>query len=307
MRNLWFALIVLCLPISVATANERVAGLEAGVGHYVLEDPATQQDVSVYYYQPSNYTPQTPVVLVLHGLRRDADEYRDSWAEHAEREGLMVLVPQFSAKAYPGGNGYNLGNVFKATSAEETRGFTLLDEMNPPEQWVFTLIERVFTDYRSHRSVNDHDTYYLYGHGAGAQVAHRFAMFMPESHAAEIIVGAAGWYTMPDASIEWPYGIGSVPVLDRAAMSAFLAKPMVLLAGGADTATLHTVMRKTPQTNAQGETRVERTRYYYEFGRHQAQRLNTAFNWKHWVMPGVTHSPSQMTPFAARYIATRAR
>ncbi|CAM3603764.1 hypothetical protein EI168_07545 [Halomonas sp. FME1] len=307
MRILWFALMVLCLPLSTVAANERVASLEAGAGRYVFEDLATRQEVGVYYYQPSNYTSDTPIVLILHGLRRNAKEYRDNWAELAEREGLMVLVPRFSAQAYPGGNGFNLGNVFKAGSAEQARGFTQLEEMNPPDQWVFTLVERVFADFRTHRSHSNRETYYLYGHGAGAQVAHRFAMFMPESNVEEIIVGAAGWYTMPDETIAWPYGTGGVPMLNATAREAFFSQPMLLLAGGADTATLHTVMRQTPETNAQGATRVDRTRHYFEFGERQARSLNTTFNWRHWVLPGVTHSPSQMTPFAARYIASRAR
>ncbi|QEM83402.1 hypothetical protein [Halomonas binhaiensis] len=307
MRMLWFALAVLCLPLSPVHANERVTGLDAGSGHYEFDDPATQQKISVYYYQPSRYDADMPIVLVLHGLRRDAEAYRDSWVEFAEREGLMILAPRFSSDTYPGGNGFNLGNVFQATSAEESRGFIQPEQMNPPELWVFTLIERVFADFRTHRSTNRHETYYLYGHGAGAQVAHRFAMFMPESHAEEIIIGAAGWYTMPDETIEWPYGIRGVPMLDTSAIKAYLAQPMLLLAGGADTATLHTVMRQTSLANAQGATRVERTRHYFEFARSRAQRLGTAFNWKHWVMPGVTHSPDQMTAFAARYIALRAR
>lgn len=307
MRIPWFALVALCLSLSTATAGEHMTGLAAGAGHYMFEDPATDQSVRVYYYQPRRYTAETPVVLVLHGLRRDAEDYRDNWAELAEREGLMVLVPRFSTEAYPGGNGYNLGNVFHATSAEENRGFIRPEQINPPERWAFTLIERVFADFRRNHSNTLRQTYYLYGHGAGAQVAHRFAMFMSESHAEEIIVGAAGWYTMPDETLEWPYGTGGVPVLDSTAIRAFLAQPILLLAGGADTATLHTVMRQTPQANDQGVTRVERTRHYYEFAEHRARRLNTAFNWRHWVMPGVTHSPDQMTPFAARYIAARAR
>lgn len=307
MRTLWFVLMVLCAPLSMAAAQQPAMGLETGAGSYRFDDSATGRDVQVYYYQPENYTTDTPVVMVLHGLRRDAQEYRNSWAEYAEKEGLMVLVPRFSAQDYPGGNGFNLGNVFNATTPEETRGFTRAAELNPPEQWVFTLIERVFDDFKAHRNINQHDTYYLYGHGAGAQVAQRFAMFMPDSQVAEIIVGAAGWYTMPDASIEWPYGTGGVTPLDASALHAFYAQPILLLAGGADTATLHTVMRQTPETNAQGATRVERTRFYYEFAQRQARQQNTAFNWRYWELPGVTHRPSQMTPFAARYIALKAR
>ncbi|ALM51080.1 hypothetical protein [Halomonas huangheensis] len=303
--RIWFAMMLLCLPLAVEGADEHTS-LVQGAGHYLFHDPVTQQSVTVYYYQPHNYSAETPVVLVLHGLRRDAREYRDSWAEYAEREGLMVLAPRFSAEVYPGGNGYNLGNVFQATSTQEIRGRTRPQEINPPENWAFTLVERLFTDFRMH-SPQGPTTYYLYGHGAGAQFAHRFAMFMPDSQAQEIIVAAAGWYTMPDPSIEWPYGTGGVPMMDPEAIKSFLAQPLLLLAGGADTTTLHTVMRQTPEANAQGVNRVERTRNYYAFAERQARDAKLEFNWRQWVMPGVTHSPEQMTPFAARYIALQAR
>src|SRR5690606_34766550 len=48
---------------------------------------------------------------------------------------------------------------------------------------------------------------HLFGYSGGAQFAHRFAMLHPERTAAAV-VGAAGWYTFPDASLPYPLGIG---------------------------------------------------------------------------------------------------
>lgn len=300
-------LMVLLLPMQASYAVTPDSGLPVGAGEYQYQDPATHESVKVYYYKPHAYTRNTPVVFVLHGLRRNAREYRDSWVKFAERHGLMILAPRFSRDPYPGANGFNLGNVFEATTRLELIGRALPERINPQSQWAFTLIERLFTDFKANRDTNDNPTYYLYGHGAGAQFAHRFALFMPETRAEEIIVGASGWYTMPDKSIEWPYGTGGVPVVDQDTIKWFLARPLLLLAGGADTATISTVMRKTPQAQAQGKNRVARTRHYFEFARQLAQELNTPFNWQLWVIPGVTHSPDQMTPFAAHYIEARSQ
>ncbi|MES1926038.1 hypothetical protein [Salinisphaera sp. T31B1] len=304
MKRVLYALL-LCLTAPWALAASA-GGLATGAGQYQYQDPATQRPVTVYYYKPAGYRPDTPVVFVMHGLRRNAAEYRDSWAGYAEQNGLMVLVPLFTRDPYRGAAGYNLGNVFHPTNSLEARGRAKPERLNPRPLWAFTLVERLFTDFKAQREVNDNPRYYLYGHGAGAQFAHRFALFMPNAHAEQIIVANSGWYTMPDASIEWPYGIGGVPFIDQAMLKSFYGQHVLLLSGGADTATSNTVMRQNRFTNAQGPHRLARAKNYYAFARDRAAALNTPFNWQQWTVPGVGHSDSQMAPFAARYIATMA-
>lgn len=306
MRRLWplFWLLLAWLPLLPVQAAPT---LHDGAGQYVFHDTATDRDVTVYYYKPRAYSPDTPVVFVMHGLRRNAAEYRDSWSRYAEQNGLMVLVPLFKRDPYRGSNGYNLGNVFHANTHLQAIGRAKSDQMNPRSLWAFTLIERLFSDFKARRVDNNNARYYLYGHGAGAQFAHRFAMFMPKARVKQIIVANAGWYTMPDRSIEWPYGLGGVPVVDDAMLKAFFAKHVLLLSGGADTRTHNTVMRQTRQAEAQGPTRVARSRHYIDFARSRAKQMNTPCHWQRWVVPGVTHSDAQMAPFAARYIAAMAK
>lgn len=304
MRRLLF-LVLLLTPAAWALAA-TASGLGAGAGQYQYADPATNHPVTVYYYKPRAYTASTPVVFVLHGLRRNAAEYRDSWASYAEQNNLMVLVPLFTRDPYRGAAGYNLGNVFHPTTSLEARGRAKPDELNDRSHWAFTLIERLFADFKTQREVNNNPRYTLYGHGAGAQFAHRFALFMPEAHAEQVIVANSGWYTMPDASIEWPYGTGGVPVVDDELLKSFYAQHMLLLSGGADTATTNTVMRQNRYTNAQGKHRLARAQNYYAVAKANAAAMNTPFHWQQWTVPGVGHSDSQMAPFAARYIATMA-
>lgn len=297
-------LVLSWMALSVAQAAPAI---HEGAGQYVFHDAATDRDVTIYYYKPRHYTPDTPVVFVMHGLRRNAAEYRNSWSRYAEQNGLMVLVPLFKRDPYRGSNGYNLGNIFHATTHQQAIGRAKPDEANPRSLWAFTLIERLFSDFKAARADNHSSGYYLYGHGAGAQFAHRFAMFMPKARVKQIIVANSGWYTMPDTSIEWPYGLGGVPMVNDAMLKAFFAKHVLLLSGGADTRTHNTVMRQSPQANAQGPTRLARSRHYIDFARARAKQMNTPFNWQRWVVPGVTHSDAQMAPFAARYIAAMAQ
>ena len=306
-----FVMLLLSAPWAWAAsaggqAHNSTSGLTAGAGQYQFQDPATDHPVTVYYYKPNGYTADTPIVFVLHGLRRNAAEYRDSWAGYAEQNNLMVLVPLFTRDPYRGAAGYNLGNVFHPTNSLEARGRAKPDELNARSLWAFTLVERLFADFEAQREINNNPRYYLYGHGAGAQFAHRFALFMPEAHVEQIIVANSGWYTMPDGSIEWPYGTGGVPIVDDALLKSFYAQHMLLLSGGADTATRNTVMRQNRFTNAQGPHRLARANNYFAFAKQRAAAMGAPFNWQQWTVPGVGHSDSQMAPFAARYIATLA-
>jgi len=304
MRRLWtMALLLMMAPWALAGTSGPLA---SGAGQYQYDDPATDKPVTVYYYKPAAYTAHTPVVFVLHGLRRNAAEYRDSWAGYAEQNNLMVLVPLFSRDPYRGAAGYNLGNVFHPTNSLEARGRALPEQLNPRSLWAFSLIERLFTDFETQRDNNDSPRYFLYGHGAGAQFAHRFALFMPDARVEQIIVANSGWYTMPNETIEWPYGIGGVSIVDPALLDAFYGQHMLLLSGGADTATRNTVMRQNVHTDAQGPHRLARAKHYFAVGQDNAAARGVAFNWQQWTVPGVGHSDTQMAPFAARYIATMA-
>ncbi|MES1937390.1 hypothetical protein [Salinisphaera hydrothermalis] len=299
-RLLVFVLFLLAASAAFAGAAHE---LPAGAGQYVYHDTATDKNITVFYYKPRNYKPDMPVVFVLHGLRRNAAEYRDSWIGPAEQNGLMVLVPLFKRDPYRGSNGYNLGNVFHATTHREAIGRAKPDTLNPKSLWAFTLVGRVFDDFRHNRQTTERTSYDLYGHGAGAQFAHRFAMFMPQARVDHIIVGAAGWYTVPDRQVNWPYGIADVPQITDADLKTYLGRHVLILIGGADNRRRNTIMRQNRYANAQGDTRVARSLYEFQYAKRLAKRLDTPFNWQRWVIPGVTHTPAQMTPFAASYFA----
>ena len=49
--------------------------------------------------------------------------------------------------------------------------------------------------------------YNAWGHSGGAQFLHRFALFVPNSKLGVGVCSNAGWYTVPETGVDYPYGI----------------------------------------------------------------------------------------------------
>lgn len=246
----------------------------------------------VWYQLPDKVTPDTPVVIVMHGVNRDADRYRDEWAGIARTYRLIVIVPEFSRADFPGAGGYNTGY------------FTAADGTPRPRQlWSFAAIEPLFDAVRA-RFGTAVERYTLYGHSAGAQFVHRFVMFMPEARIAQAITANAGWYTMPDPATPFPYGTKGAPV-GEAALQAALGKPITVLLGTADTDTADPDLRTTPEANRQGPHRLARGQAFFAAARTRAKEWAVPFGWRIAFVPDVGHSNRLMAEAAARLIAAR--
>ena len=156
----------------------------------------------VFATRPAGLAADRPVVFVMHGTGRNADEYRDQWHDLAEQYNFLLLVPEFSDADFPGSESYNLGNVF------DDDGKT-----NPRSEWSYSAIEKIFDDARSRFGMSA-GNYSIYGHSAGAQFVHRFIFHVPDARVDQIVAANAGWYTMPDFNVAFPYGLQGA-VVDR--------------------------------------------------------------------------------------------
>ena len=288
---------IIVVLIALFAAGAARAELAAGAGEYEFRNPDTGQAVHVYYYKPEGYTANTPVVVLLHGIKRNAETYRDGWTDIARQNNLMVLAPHFTRETYPGANGYNLGNVFHAESHEEITGKATPTQKNPPEQWSFSLPDAVYADFVRRESTAQRG-YTLYGHGAGAQFAHRYGLFRPQSLACRIIAANPGWYTYPDTAVDWPYGLRGVPGVTDQQINAYLAVPLTLMLGDDDVQAAG-VMRKTDNAEAQGPNRKARGERFYAYGRQLAKQHDTSFAWQLVHVAGAGHSNDQMAAAAA--------
>ncbi|NJM25702.1 MAG: alpha/beta hydrolase, partial [Bacteroidia bacterium] len=197
-----------------------------------------------FVFRPENAADDAPVIFVMHGVKRDADRYFAEWRPLASRYGFVIVVPEFPTSEFPGADSYNLGGVVDESGAVTER-----------DLWAFSAIEPMFDAARSRLGLSS-ERYVLYGHSAGAQFAHRFALFAAGPRARMVISANAGWYTFPETGA-WPYGPHGLPagVYDPAKA---IAAPLVVLAGEADVNPNHPSLRRSPEANAQGKTRFER-------------------------------------------------
>jgi poly(3-hydroxybutyrate) depolymerase len=246
--------------------------------------------VPVRSYVPVMRDASTPIVIVMHGASRDAPRYYEDWKALAEARGFIVVVPYLSEQLFPGSAAYNLGNVFDPDTgkqrAEKSRTFALIEPLFD------AVVERV-------RGAQEQ--YVLYGHSAGSQFVHRYMYYVPEARASKFIAANAGWYTMPDFNIEFPYGLGSSGI-EPEALPLILAMPLVLLQGRADTDVNADKLRKTPEAVRQGPNRLARGLTMYRLGKARAEELGTEFNWQLKIVDDVDHDNARMAAAAATLI-----
>ncbi len=277
MRTRSSALPLLAAALLLLASTAR-ATLPPGPSRF--EMTVHDKTLPVWCYVPDNATPGTPILIVMHGVKRDADRYRDEWAPHAKEYGFVVAAPEFSQKDFPGDDGYTLGKK-KAGSS-------------------FSFIEPVFAAVKK-ATGNTSGRYYLYGHSAGAQFVHRFLYFTPEAHVIRAVAANAGWWTMPDNSIDFPYGLRGSQ-LDATDLKSMLQSPLVVLLGTADTDPNHPNLRRTAQAMAQGPHRFARGHTFFASGQRAAKELGIPLAWQLGTAPGIDHNDAGMSGYAVHWL-----
>ena len=243
--------------------------------------------VTVWYFVPAGATSDTPVVFVMHGVSRNAEDYLADWIPYAQRQVFLVVVPEFSEKGFPGAEGYAYGNTVDKAGRPVAR-----------EQWSFSMIEPAFDAVRD-KLGNYSERYSIYGHSAGAQFVQRFIYFVPRARVLRAVCANAGWYMLPDLDVAFPYGLKNTEVSDADLRHA-LGLPMVVLLGTADVDPHHPQLRHTPESEAQGAYRFARGKFFFARGEEVARTLGTPFGWRLAEAPGIAHSDRGMAPFAVR-------
>jgi len=200
----------------------------------------------VKIYRPDDAGPETKIMVVMHGNSRDVDRYYSDWKALGEKLGLIVVVPEFSTRDFKGSARYNLGHVFEANSRKQ----------RPKELWTFSAIEPMF-DEVVERVGGEQKTYMIYGHSAGSQFVHRYLYYVPEARVSRYFAANAGWYTLPAAEFDYPYGLPQSG-LDDTSLPEVFAKPLVILLGREDTDEREESLRKTREANKQGPNRLAR-------------------------------------------------
>ncbi|KAF2093501.1 poly hydrolase [Rhizodiscina lignyota] len=206
------------IPFKALRTDPRVSyTLYVPPDHY-NPDPSLQHVEHSENLSPAYHLPPLPLVVNIHGTRRNAEACRDRLIEFANRSRVAVLAPLF-----PGGiDSFNDLHNYKLLRYQSLRSdiafLDILDEVKV--RWPGIATEKVF----------------LVGFSGGGTFAHRFMYLHPERlHA--VSVGAPGQVTMLDDGVKWPNGIKDVAevfhgaVIDKAKIRELKIQ---LLVGGAD-------------------------------------------------------------------------
>lgn len=270
------------------------ADLGPGATEYTFPDPRgdANRTISVYVYRPAAFTAQSPILLVMHGLKRNGAEYRDYWTAEAEKRGVLVVAPEFPAAQYAHPHQYNYGAMCRADGT-----------LAPRDEWLFPVVDAVFRDVRE-RAGATRERYFLFGHSAGAQLVHRLVTFGWSPSIERAVAANAGCYTMPVGDEAFPFGLDRLPITDTDLRASF-SRPMVVLLGDHDNDPADEHLPREPEAIRQGPHRFARGHRYMEVARQEAARLGVPLAWRLAIAPGVAHSGQDMAPFGARELFDR--
>ncbi len=243
-----------------------------GLGHQTVDLGGVRQEI--FTYRPKGCTPSS-LLLVLHGIRRNADSYRDDARPLADALCAIEVAPLFDEQRFPSWRYQKGGIVHKGS-------------LLPPAEWTGNLI-LLLIDWVRNSEGQPQLPYSLIGHSAGAQFLSRFAAFIPNS-ARRIVIANPSTYVLPDLEVEAPFGLKGVyaPEEREAALRSYLAMPVTILLGQEDVG--DTNRDDSAAAQAQGGTRYERGQNTFRAARAIAQAHAWPCNWRLVEVPGVGHN-----------------
>ena len=239
--------------------------------------------LTLFTYKPAGYK-DGPLVVVFHGVVRNAGEYRDFAVPIADRFGVMLVAPLLDEARFPE-EWYQRGGLLDAEGRAK-----------PRDQWMYNVVPAIVAAVRAREERPDLP-YHLIGHSAGAQFLVRLAAYLP-GEARCIVAGNAGSLLFPSVDHEFGYGLGGLPpaLRDDAMLRRFFAAPLTLYLGTGDT----TPRRRFDASEAamkQGPHRLARNRTFFALAEKIAKERGWTFNWRKVETPGIEHDAAMM--FAA--------
>ena len=246
-----------------------------------------RKTIRVWTYKPAEWTPADPVLFVMHGMGRNAEDYLDAWTELAEQKKIMLIAPEFASKFYRViTNDYQEGNL------ESYFGW-----QNPESEWAFTVVENVF-DHVNNVNGLSLDGYHIFGHSAGGQFVQRMVAMKPQSRIKKAIAANAGTYSFMDEEAPYPYGLGDV----NYDLQGSFAKNLVVLLGELDNNAQQGRLDQTEMAMEQGANRLERGANFFQASKTVAGNNGFDFNWQIQVVPDVGHEYKRMSEAAAKLL-----
>jgi len=322
--NLIFLILLPLAFLPQAKANhdsnstvQKPIKINSGSGSFKIKGGYNHENdkLSIFYHKPKEFNGNSQVLIVIPGAGRNADDYRDSWVDAAEKYNVLILSPSYSEKDYDFSNYHMAGliNNFKFNKKPRKEKYNnryvlkIDDEdisfnpYNNSKNLIFSDFDRLFDITITTLGTNQ-TQYDIFGHSAGGQIAHRLALFKPNTKVNRILASNSGSYTAPVLETKLPFGIQDALLSDQDLREAFQEK-LTLFIGELDNenGTGGTLLH-SPTVNKQGLHRFARAQYFYKKAKLAAEELNTPLSWQLKIIPNIGHNYRLMGKAAAEHL-----
>jgi hypothetical protein len=295
----------LAVPFTTNVENTSGNGLvinanTTGSFDFSPESPLNLALIKVFYHIPAGDLKKMPILMAFHGAGRNASAQRNYWIQLANANGFMVIAPEFSDVNYPGlGDDYLMANIFDDGDNPSVASF------NSSDEWTFSSLDPLFEAIKAAVS-GSQEKYSAWGHSAGGQFLHRFVTYLPSSKLDVAVCSNSGWYTVPESTVSFPYGILNSQLSDEDLTAAF-SKNLIVHLGQNDTNPDGGVRRNAVLDAQQGIHRLERGRYYFNTSKIQAQNRGNSFNWELKEVSNIGHDEALMANDAFQFLEASLR
>lgn len=281
-----FLLLLCCPQENTAPPEAPAAAAPAAttptipVGKAELTLRLGDTDLQVFTYRPADWRGER-MLLVLHGVLRNADEYRDHAIAMGDRFDALIAAPKFDQQRFPSRR-YQRGGIQREDGSAAA-----------PGEWTYALIPRLAERLRA--CVDKPGLpFSIIGHSAGGQFVMRMSAFQ-DTGAESLVAANPGSVLMPTRAAPFGYGFGGLPqeLADDSRLQRYLAAPLVLYLGTADDAPDDN-FDGSNEANAQGGGRHQRGLACYWTARTLAELRGWQFGWRLVEAPGVGHDHEKM-------------
>lgn len=271
----------LLLLLSCVLSLRAAEPLPVGPSRVVI---GTDEPIEVFTYRPPTYR-DGPLLLVFHGVNRNAEDYRNFAITMAERFGAIVAAPLFDRERYP-------------REAYQQGGILVDGVVQPRERWTFSRLPGLIAELRA-RTGNPDLPFYIVGHSAGGQFVARLAALAGDLGAVRLVAANPGSHLFPTREAPYGYGFGGLPddLANDEAMRRFLAVPLTLYLGTGDNDPNHPSLDRSPPALEQGAHRYARGLACFATAERLARERGWAFNWRKVEVADINHDAARM--FAA--------
>ncbi len=271
------------------------ASIPAGEASLSIDIDGTP--IEVYTYKPAAYT-NGALLVVLHGVSRNAADYRRYAKPLADRYGYLLAAPLFDRRRFPAWR-YSAGGIVRLDADRKPV------ELQPVNAWTGQILLKLIEGVRLAEARTELP-YLMLGHSAGAQALVRFSALVPNRAQRIVIANPSSWL-FPGREQTFPYGFGGLPeeLADDAAIRRYLAQPLTILLGTDDK--LADSLDTRTGAMRQGENRYARGINAYRAAQAIAQQHGWPCNWQLLEASGVGHHAQRMfaSPAAYQALATQ--